>query len=104
VPGVCGWLVRARAALRARRTQVRKPLEGTTFDFRETNDCVETVCPWGNRINVHAPDESPFPPIVLGMPSIEFAVRAGTAARIAGFYRDVMGALVSVIENGSGRK
>ncbi|MGZ3296677.1 MAG: hypothetical protein ACXU9D_25850, partial [Xanthobacteraceae bacterium] len=102
--GVTGLVVPGRAALLDRLTQLRKPLEGTKFDFRETNDCVETVCPWGNRINVHAPDESRFGRIVLGMPYIEFDVRPGTADRIAGFYRDVMGALVSVIENGSGRK
>jgi len=41
---------------------------------------------------------------VLGMPYIEFDVRPGTAERIARFYRDVMGALATVVENGSGRK
>ena len=102
--GVTGLVVPDRAALLDRLTQVRKPLEGTKFDFRETNDCVETVCPWGNRINVHAPDENSFGRIVLGMPYIEFDVRPGTADRIARFYRDVMGALATVVENGSGRK
>ena len=52
---------RSRGAARAAR-RVRKFLEGTKFDFRETNDCVETVCPWGNRINVHAPDAEPLRP------------------------------------------
>ena len=52
-------------------------LEGTKFGFRESNDGVETVCPWGNRITVHAPDESRFGRIVLGMPYIAFDVRAG---------------------------
>jgi hypothetical protein len=102
--GVTGLVLPDRAALLDRLTQVRKPLEGTKFDFRETNDCVETVCPWGNRINVHAPDENSFGRIVLGMPYIEFDVRPGTAERIARFYRDVMGALATVVENGSGRK
>ena len=102
--GVTGLVVPDRAALLDRLAQVRKPLEGTKFDFRETNDCVETVCPWGNRINVHAPDENRFGRIVLGMPYIEFDVRPGTADRIARFYRDVMGALATVVENGSGRK
>src|SRR5262249_832423 len=49
--GVTGLVVPDRAALLERLTQMRKPLEGTQFDFRENNDCVETVCPWGNRIN-----------------------------------------------------
>jgi hypothetical protein len=102
--GVTGLVVPDRAALLDRLSQVRKPLEGTKFDFRESNDCVETVCPWGNRINVHAPDESRFGRIILGMPYIEFDVRPGTADRIARFYRDVMGALAAVVENGGARK
>ena len=62
---------------------MRKAFGGTRFDFRETNDCVATVCPWGNRINVHTPDETRFGRIVLGMPYIEFDVRPRTAERIA---------------------
>src|SRR5262249_48561163 len=56
--GGTGLVVPDRAALLERLTQMRKPLEGTKFEFRESNDCVETICPWGNRINVHAPDET----------------------------------------------
>jgi hypothetical protein len=81
--GVTGLVVPDRAALIERLAQLRKPLEGTRFAFRESNDCVETVCPWGNRIHVHAPDESRFGRIVLGMPYIAFDVRCGTAERIA---------------------
>jgi hypothetical protein len=102
--GVTGLVVPDRAVLLERLTQMRKPLEGTKFDFRENNDCVETVCPWGNRINVHAPDETRFGRVVLGMPYIEFDVRLGTADRIARFYRDVMGALATVIESADVRK
>jgi hypothetical protein len=100
--GVTGLVVPDRAALLERLAQLRKPLLGTKFEFRESNDCVETVCPWGNRINVHAPDESRFGRIVLGMPYIAFDVRPGTAQPIARFYREVMGALVTVDKNGSG--
>jgi hypothetical protein len=102
--GITGLVVPDRAALLDRLAQVRKPLEGTKFDFRESNDCVETVCPWGNRINVHAPDEARFGRIALGMPYIEFEVRPGTAEGIARFSREIMGAPSEVINNGSGRK
>jgi hypothetical protein len=102
--GITGLVVPDRAALLDRLTQVRKPLEGTKFDFRESNDCVETVCPWGNRINVHAPDEARFGRIVLGMPYIEFEVRPGTAAGIARFYREILGAPSEVVANGNGNK
>jgi hypothetical protein len=101
--GVTGLVVPDRAALLDRLAQMRKPLEGTKFGFRESNDGIETVCPWGNRITVHTPDESRFGRIVLGMPYVAFDVRPGTAERIARFYREVMGALATVIENGSGR-
>jgi hypothetical protein len=103
VRGTTGLVVPDRAALLDRLTQVRKHLDGTKFSFRESNDYVETVCPWGNCINVHAPDESRFGRIVLGMPYIAFDVRPGTAERIARFYREVMGALVGMEENGHGR-
>src|SRR5262245_11492616 len=98
--GKAGLVVPDRAALLERLTQMRKPLEGTKIAFREGNDCVETVCPWGNRINVHSPDESRFGRIVLGMPYIEFDVRPGTAERICRFYREVMGALATMVKNG----
>jgi hypothetical protein len=102
--GVTGLVVPDRGALLDRLAQMRKPLADTKFAFRESNDCVETVCPWGNRINLHAPDEARFGRIVLGMPYIEFDVRPGTAERIARFYREIMGALARVVDNGSGRK
>jgi catechol-2,3-dioxygenase len=101
--GTAGLVVPDRAALLERLSELRKPLAGTKFDFREGNDCVETVCPWGNRINVHAPDESRFGRIVLGMAYIRFDVRPGTAERIARFYRDVMGALCAISGNGAGK-
>jgi hypothetical protein len=100
--GVTGLVVPDRAALLDRLTQVRKHLADTKFSFRESNDCVETVCPWGNRINVHAPDADRFGRIVLGMPYVEFDVRPGTAGRIARFYRDVLGAPADTIANGNG--
>jgi hypothetical protein len=100
--GVIGLVVPDRAALLDRLSQVRKALEGTKFDFRESNDCVETVCPWGNRIHVHTPDAERFGRIVLGMPYIRFDVRPGTAERIARFYREVMHAPADVTKNGAG--
>ena len=69
---------------------MKKPLEGTKFEFRESNDGVETVCPWGNRITVHEPDVERFGRVALGMPYVRFDVRPGTVERIARFYREVM--------------
>ena len=62
-----------RAALLKRLTRARKHLEGTRFDFRELDGCVEATCPWGNRIRCFEPHER-FGRITLGMPYVEFDV------------------------------
>ncbi len=100
--GVVGLVSPDREALLHRLTGVRKKLEGTKFEFRESNDCVETVCPWGNRIHVHTPDAERFGRIQLGMPYIRFDVRPGTAERIARFYREIVHAPSQVHKNGAG--
>jgi hypothetical protein len=102
--GVTGLVTPDRGQLLDRLTRVRKALDGTKFDFRESNDCVETTCPWGNRINVHTPDECQFGRIVLGMPYVRFDVRPGTADGIARFYREVLHAPSEVTANGHGRE
>ena len=53
---------------------------------------VDVTCPWGNRIRVHAPDAARFGRMALGMPYVEIDVAAGTAARIARFYAEVLAA------------
>ncbi len=102
VRGVTGLVVPDRRALLDRLTRVRKALAGTKFDFRESNDCVETVCPWGNRIHVHAPDPARFGRMALGMAYVRFDVRPGTASRIARFYREVLDAPAEFGKNGAG--
>ena len=91
-----GLVVRGREALLARLAKVKKDLADTKFSFRETNDGVDTTCPWGNRITVHEPDEERFGPIQLGMPYVEFDVPRGAAPGIARFYREMIGAPASV--------
>ena len=100
--GVTGLVIPDREALLHRLARMRKDLAGTKFAFRESNDCVETTCPWGNRIDVHTPDEERFGRVALGMPYIRFEVRPGTSERIARFYREILHAPSEVIKNGSG--
>jgi hypothetical protein len=80
------------------RLEGAKPyLEGTKFSFREAGDTVETTCPWGNRIRVHAPDPVKFGPMRVGMPYVEFDIPAGTdLAAIAKFYVEILGAIAGV--------
>ena len=102
--GVTGLVVPSREELLDRLSRVKQDLAGTQFAYRETNDAVETVSPWGNRIACHAPDAARFGRIVLGMPYIAFDVRPGTVEAIARFYREIVGARASVEDgNGAGR-
>ena len=88
--GTTGLVVPDRKALLDRLARVKKELKGTAFAYREGNDAVETVCPWGNRIRCHEPDPARFGRTRLGMPYIEFEVEPGTAAAIARFYREIL--------------
>jgi hypothetical protein len=101
--GVTGLVTPDRNALLERLQRAKPQLKGTKFDFREANDGVETTCPWGNRIRVHAPDKDRFGPISLGMAYVDFDVRAGTAGRIAEFYRRILNAPAEVIEDRGGQ-
>ena len=90
VNGVVGLVIPDREALLKRLAEVKKTLEGTQYSFSETNDAVEAICPWGNKIRVHTPDVARFGRIQLGIPYVEFNVRPGTVDRIARFYREIM--------------
>ena len=93
--GHTGIVMPNRAALISRLERTRKRLEGTRFDFKEHQEFVEAICPWGNRIRCYAPDER-FGRITLGIAYVEFDVPKGAADGIARFYRNVMGARAAV--------
>jgi hypothetical protein len=84
-------------ALLKRLESAKKYLDGTKFSYREAGDTVETVCPWGNRIRVHAPDPIRFGAMRMGMPYVEFDIPAGTdLATIARFYVEILGGIAGV--------
>jgi catechol-2,3-dioxygenase len=93
--GRVGLVVPDRAALLRRLENVRKPLQGTKFDFVERGDHVETTCPWGNTIRCHDPSPR-FDRMVLGMAYVEFDVPVGAAKGIAEFYQRVFGTMAHV--------
>ncbi|MGH7211823.1 MAG: hypothetical protein ACREF1_10235 [Acetobacteraceae bacterium] len=103
VRGTTGLVLPDIKALPERLEAVKRDLDGTKFSFRETNDGVETTCPWGNRIRCHAPDAARFGRITLGMPYVEFDIPKGTSLQgIARFYRDILGAVAGVAEDARG--
>jgi len=102
--GTIGLVIPDREALLDRLKGVSPHLKDTRFEFREHDDHVEAVCPWGNRINVHVPDRQRFGRVALGMAYVAFDVPLSTAERIARFYREVMGAFATVETNGNERR
>jgi hypothetical protein len=78
---------------------MKAKLAGTRYEFARRGDVVEAVCPWGNRLRIHAPDPR-FGDRALAIPYVEFPVPPGTAEGLARFYREIMGAPARV-ENGA---
>lgn len=90
-------------ALLKRLHYAQKYLEGTKFSFKEAGDVVETTCPWGNRIRVHAPTPEKFGPMRVGMPYVEFDVPAASSLEaMARFYREILGGIAGVAKDERG--
>lgn len=97
VRGTTALVMPDRPGLLRRLAAVAKHLDGTKFAFHETEDAVETICPWGNRIRVHAPDPARFGPVRLGMPYVEFDIPEGTPLQpIADFYIQILGGVAGL--------
>jgi len=103
VRGVTGLVVSDREALLRRLAAVKRHLEGTRFAFSETEEAIETTCPWGNRIRVHAPDPQRFGPITLGMPYVEFGVSPGRLEGVVRFYQQILSGTAGLAEDAGGR-
>ncbi len=103
VRGTTALIVPDLEALLKRLHYVRGFLEGTQYSFREAGDVVETICPWGNRIRVHAPDPQRFGPLRLGMPYVEFDVPMGIdLAAIVRFYQEILGGIAGLARDERG--
>lgn len=100
--GRVGVVLPNRCALLQRLARASKHLEGTRFKCHEHEDFVETVCPWGNHIRCHEPDER-FGQITLGIPYVEFDVPAGSVDGIARFYREVIATPAAVAQDEADR-
>src|SRR5206468_3017007 len=53
VRGHIGIVSPDREALLERLQGVKKQLKDTKFKFKEHNDYVEAICPWGNKLHIH---------------------------------------------------
>ena len=97
--GHTGIVISGRKALLDRLASVAPKLAGTKFSYRECNDYVEAICPWGNRLRCFEPDADRFGRITLGIPYVEFEVPIGHAKGIADFYPKIM-AMPAQLKNG----
>jgi predicted enzyme related to lactoylglutathione lyase len=90
-------------ALQKRLHSVKQYLEGTKFSYKHVGDVVETTCPWGNRIRVHAPDPARFGQMRVGMPYVEFDIPAGSDLMgIVRFYREILGGIAGTAKDERG--
>jgi hypothetical protein len=93
--GRTAMVIPGRDLLVKRLENMKKPLEGTKFSFKEHDDHVTAICPWGNEYVLYEPSKR-FAGMVLGMPYVEFDVPQKTAKGIAAFYSEVFGTMASV--------
>lgn len=91
INGTIGVVVPDLAALCARLQMVAPRLDATQFRFTDRSDFVEITCPWGNHLRAHAPSPE-LGDMDLGISYVEFLVPVGTAAGIARFYSQGLGA------------
>ena len=105
--GVTGLVMPDLGALLARLASVQPLLKDSRFSFArscdEGGDGVDVTCPWGNRIRVHAPDAARFGAMTRGMSYVAIDCVPGSAAGIAGFYSEILGAVASTGEDAQGR-
>lgn len=97
--GRVGLVIPDHDYLLSRLERMGKPLAHTQFAFVERDGCVETTCPWGNRIVCHRPSPR-FDGMPLGMAYVEFDVPPGTAEAVAEFYRRVFSTMARVDDAG----
>ena len=100
--GTVGLVMADLEGLVKRLANIEPRLADTKFTFTRAGAQMNVTCPWGNRIRVHAPDINHFGALTLGMPYVEIDVRPGTAAGIARFYTQVLGAPASCGEDAGG--
>src|SRR5262249_26970298 len=93
IRGTIGLVVLDLRELKQRLSEVASALSGSQFGFTDCGSIIEATCPWGNRFRCHAPSPE-FGRTELGIVYVELTVPTGSAARIARFYREIMGAAV----------
>jgi hypothetical protein len=93
--GHTGIVTPSLDALATRLEGLAPKLEGTQFSWSRHDNYIEAVSPWGNKFRCYEPDAE-FGNMRVGIPYVQFTVPRGTAAGIAAFYDQVIGAAAGV--------
>lgn len=93
VRGHIAVVVPSLEGLKQRLAFAAKGLKDTRYACSEAADHLRLSCPYGNHIKAYAAGQ--FPGMDLGMPYVQFDVPPGSAAGIARFYVQVLGAPAS---------
>ena len=101
--GRVGVVVPDLAAVAQSLGMVKDLLKDTSFAFTVRNSRIDVTCPWGNEMQLFAPNREKYGPMQLGFAFIEFDVPPGTAEGIARFYADVLGAITTVEAPANGK-
>lgn len=89
--GTIGMVVPDLEEVETSLNQVGKQLGGTDFSYIRKNDCIEAICPWGNRFKIHEPAPE-YGSMHIGMPYVELNAPPGTTKKISQFYQEIIGA------------
>lgn len=87
--GHVGLVVPSLDDLEHRLASVQDRLADTKFAYAVEDGYVAVTGPWGNKFRCYAPAER-FGGMTLGIPYVEFKVKAGAAAGIARFYKKII--------------
>ena len=85
-------------ALGERLSSVESALKDAQFSWSRNQDHIAVTCPWGNRFRCNESGPA-FGDMAQGLAAVHFTVPEGTAAAIAGFYRNVLAAPTAVENN-----
>jgi hypothetical protein len=99
IPGYIDLVLPDLEALEERLSSIEAALKNTQFSWCRNQEHLAVTCPWGNRFRCYESGPT-FGDMAQGLAAVDFAVPEGTAAAIAGFYRNVLAAPTAV-ENDS---
>ncbi|MCZ6843537.1 MAG: VOC family protein [SAR324 cluster bacterium] len=102
-PGVIGLVVPRLDAVRERLKRVAPKLKSTAFSWQDGKAAIAAQDPWGRRVRVHQAGGAVPAMSNMALAYVEIWVPKGSAAPIAAFYEQVIGAPCALAGPGKSR-